>query len=269
MIDIATKLQSRDGHAITVLVPVNSGAMAKPAQTPATDRATVIYNALWHAIIEQALQPGAKLPEDAIGEKFGASRTIVRAALGRLAAEGLVELRRNRGAAVATPSWNEARDVFDVRIGLERLVVARLAGGLSRDQIKALKAHVDAEEQAHGSNMPLQIRLATAFHIKLAEMTGNPVLARYVSEVASRCGLILALYNRPHSPECAVNEHREIITALASGDVARATRLMDHHLDAVADRALISAHPAKERDIQDILAPYAAEAAPAKAKKRR
>jgi len=243
--------------------------MAKSTPTPATDRASVIYKALWHAIIEQALQPGAKLPEDAIGEKFGASRTIVRAALAQLAAEGLVELRRNRGAAVATPSWAEARDIFDVRIGLERLVVARLAGSMTREQIKALKAHVDAEEEAHGSNMPLQIRLATAFHIKLAEMTGNPVLARYVSEVASRCGLILALYNRPHSPECAVNEHRDIITALASGDAARATALMDHHLDAVADRALISAHPAKERDIQDILAPYALEAAPAKARKRR
>ncbi|KPG01307.1 GntR family transcriptional regulator, partial [Rhodopseudomonas sp. AAP120] len=55
----------------------------------APDRGAVIYKALWHAIIEQALQPGAKLPEDAIGEKFGASRTIVRAALARLAAEGL------------------------------------------------------------------------------------------------------------------------------------------------------------------------------------
>lgn len=235
--------------------------------TPATDRGAVIYKALWHAIIEQALQPGAKLPEDAIGEKFGASRTIVRAVLARLAAEGLVELRRNRGAAVATPSWTEARDIFDVRIGLERLVVARLAGSMTREQIKTLKAHVDAEQAAQGGNMPLQIRLATAFHIKLAEMTGNPVLARYVSEVASRCGLILALYNRPHSPECAVSEHRDIITALAAGDVARATAIMDHHLDAVADRALISAHPAKERDIQDILAPYANEAGAAKKRK--
>jgi len=241
--------------------------MAKNNHTPSTDRSAVIYRALWHAIIEQSLQPGAKLPEDAIGEKFGASRTIVRAALGRLAAEGLVELRRNRGAAVATPSWSEARDIFDVRVGLERLVVARLAGGLSREQIKTLKAHVDAEEQARGSNAPLSIRLATAFHIKLAEMTGNPVLARYVSEVSSRCGLILALYSRPHSSECAVSEHRAIIAALASGDSPRATALMDQHLDAVADRALIVSYPQKERDIKDILAPYALEAAPvAKAK---
>ncbi|MCG6206076.1 GntR family transcriptional regulator [Rhodopseudomonas sp. HC1] len=238
--------------------------MAEKSGAP--DRGAVIYKALWHAIIEQALQPGAKLPEDAIGEKFGASRTIVRAALGRLAAEGLVELRRNRGAAVATPSWNEARDIFDVRVGLERLVVARLAGRLTREQIKQLKQHVDAEEEARGSNVPLSIRLATAFHIKLAEMTGNPVLARYVSEVASRCGLILALYSRPHSADCAVSEHRAIIAALSSGDGAGATSLMDHHLDAVADRAMIVAHPPQERDIQDILAPYAKEAAQGKGK---
>ena len=244
-----------------------SVAMAKHSSVPATDRTSVIYRALWHAIIEQALQPGAKLPEDAIGEKFGASRTIVRAALARLAAEGLVELRRNRGAAVATPSWAEARDIFDVRLGLERLVVGKLAGALGRDQIKALKAHVDAEEAARGSNAALSIRLATSFHIRLAEMTGNPVLARYVSEVASRCGLILALYSRPHSSECAVSEHRAIIAALAAGDAARATTLMDHHLDAVADRALISAHPPKERDIQDILAPYALEATVKKKRK--
>jgi DNA-binding GntR family transcriptional regulator len=231
--------------------------MAKKTHNAAADRGATIYKALWHAIIEQALQPGAKLPEDAIGEKFGASRTIVRAALARLAAEGLVELRRNRGAAVATPSWTEARDIFDVRIGLERLVVARLSGKLSRDQVKVLKAHVDAEEEARGSNTPLSIRLATAFHVRLAEMTGNPVLARYVSEVSSRCGLILALYSRPHSAECAVSEHRAIIAALAAGDAERASALMDHHLDAVANRALIVSHPNKERDIKDILSAYA------------
>jgi DNA-binding GntR family transcriptional regulator len=98
--------------------------MARSKAKPGTNRARLIYRALRLAIIEQALEPGAKLPEDAIGERFGASRTIVRSALGRLAAEGLVELRRNRGAAVATPAWEDARDTFDVRLGLERLVVA-------------------------------------------------------------------------------------------------------------------------------------------------
>jgi DNA-binding GntR family transcriptional regulator len=233
--------------------------MAKRTRRVAPDRGGLIYKALRSAIIEQALVPGAKLPEDAIGERFGVSRTIVRHALGRLAAEGLVELRRNRGAAVATPSWDEARDIFDVRIGLERLVISRLAGRLSSEQIKALEAHVDAEERARGNNEPLSIRLATEFHIVLADMTGSPVLARYISEIASRCGLILALYSRPHSSECAVSEHRAIISALTNANAARAVAVMDEHLEAVASRALIVPRPNKERDIKDILSPYAAD----------
>ena len=77
-----------------------------------SDKVGVICRALRRAIIEQALEPGAKLPEDSLGERFGVSRTIARHALGQLAAEGLVELRRNRIAVVrrragrkpATPS---------------------------------------------------------------------------------------------------------------------------------------------------------------------
>jgi DNA-binding GntR family transcriptional regulator len=242
--------------------------MARAKAKPSTDRVGLIYRTLRHAIIEQALEPGAKLPEDAIGERFGASRTIVRNALGQLAAEGLVELRRNRGAAVATPSWEEARDTFDVRLGLERLVMSRLAGNLTSDQIKTLEKHVDQEEHARGNNEPLSIRLATEFHILLAQMTGSPVLERYVSEVSSRCGLILALYSRPHSSECAVNEHRSVIAALAAGDAKRASAVMAEHLEAVANRALIVSRPPKNRDLKDILASYSDEQAPAKRKKR-
>jgi len=242
---------------------------AKRKPKNGTDRSSAIYRALRHAIIEQALEPGAKLPEDAIGERFGASRTIVRHVLGQLAAEGRVELRRNRGATVATPSWDEARDIFDVRLGLEALVVTRLAGRLTTDQIGRLNAHVDEEERARGNDEPLSIRLATEFHILLAEMTGSPVLARYVSENASRCGLTLALYSRPHSSECAVSEHRAIIVALAKGDTARATALMNEHLDAVAGRALIVPRPARDRDLKNILDRYADDAAPERKGRRR
>jgi DNA-binding GntR family transcriptional regulator len=88
-------------------------------------------------------------------------------------------------------------------------------------------------------------------------MTGSDVLARYVGELSSRCGLIIATYSRPHSSECAVNEHRAIIAALGAGETRRARALMEEHLEAVAGRALIEPHRVKERDIKDILAPYA------------
>jgi len=220
-------------------------------------RADTVYRGLRRAIIEQALGPSTKLPEDLIGERFGVSRTIVRAALTRLAAEGLVELRLNRGATVARPSLEEAHDVFDIRRSLERLVVARLAGRLPADGLARLRAHVAAEEQAKGRDGPESIRLAGEFHVLLAELTGNVILSRYVGELISRSSLILALYGRPHSSDCAVAEHREIIEALVRADAAGVERLMDHHLDAVTSRALIA--PPPDRDIRDILSAYAAE----------
>lgn len=221
-----------------------------------SDKVGTICRALRRAIIEQALEPGAKLPEDTLGERFGVSRTIARHALGQLAAEGLVELRRNRIAVVATPSWQEARDAFDIRIELERLVVRQLSGKLTKSQIATLTAHVDAEDAARHGSDPVSIRLATEFHILLAQMTNSPILIRYVSEVAYRCCLTLSLYSRPHSSECAINEHRNIIAALAKGDEAAVMGLMHSHLDSVATRALVTPAPQRGRDLHDILAPY-------------
>lgn len=223
------------------------------------DRVGAICRALRRAIVERAIAPGDRLPEDALGERFGVSRTIARQALGQLASQGLVELRRNRIAIVATPSWEEARDTFDVRISLERLVVGRLAGRLTADQRAELTAHIEREEVAQHGGEPGSIRLATEFHLLLARMTGSPVLERYVGELGYRCALILSLYSRPHSSECAVSEHRALLAALVDGDPERATVLMDHHLDAVAERARIVAEPPRDRDLVRLLAPYAEE----------
>jgi DNA-binding GntR family transcriptional regulator len=221
------------------------------------DRVGLICGALRRAIIERALEPGAKLPEDSLGERFGVSRTIARQALSRLAAEGLVELRRNRISVVATPSWEEARDAFDVRKELERLVAHELAGNLTRSQLVELRAHVNKEEAARGQADAISIRLATEFHILLASMTNRPVLIRYVSELAYRCCLTISLYGRPHSSECAVKEHRDIIDALAAGHADKAAGLMQQHLEAVAERALVAPGKARSQDLLEILAPYA------------
>jgi DNA-binding GntR family transcriptional regulator len=220
----------------------------------------MICRALRRAIIEQALEPGAKLPEDSLGERFGVSRTIARYALGQLASEGLVELRRNRIAVVVTPSWQDARDIFDIRMDLERLIVRKIAGKLSSSQIARLKAHVEAEREAHDGPNAVSIRLATEFHIMLASMTNSPVLVRYVSEIAYRCCLTLSLFSRPHSSECGISEHIAIIEALQEGDANKAMSLMHSHLDSVANRALVEPTPARGRDLLDVLAPYTEEA---------
>lgn len=221
------------------------------------NRTEQICSALRTAILERALLPGMKLPEDSLGDRFGSSRTIVRQALERLAAEGLVELRRNRGAVVATPSLEEARDLFDLRCQIEDLVVARLIAEWSEAHEAALNAHLAKEVEAENGPEPVSIRLATEFHILLAQLTKSPVLIRYVEEIGYRCGLTLALYSRPHSADCGIQEHREIIDALAGGEETRARDLMRQHLFAVADRALIKAQPDANALYLDALEPYA------------
>lgn len=225
----------------------------KPAPTSRTE---AVQEALRQAIIEQKLRPGARLPEDALGETFGTSRTIAREALGRLAVEGLVDLKPNKGAFVANPTLEEGRDIFMVRRGLEQTVTGLLAGRLKPDQINQLRAFNEKERSVSGVDERESIRLAGEFHLLLARMTGNQLLIRYVTEVVSRCSLILAMYGRPHSADCGVDEHAEIIAALERGDAPKASHLMDHHLESVAGRAMLEARA--EHDIRDLLAPYAA-----------
>ncbi|GAA0753384.1 GntR family transcriptional regulator [Ideonella azotifigens] len=225
-------------------------------------KADTAYLAIRRAIIEHALVPGTKLPEDPLAEQFAVSRTLIRAALARLASDGLVEIGNKRTATVARPSLEEARAVFEARRCIEaeivRLAVARLKPGA----IQMLEAHVREEDAAAGAKQgTASIRLAGEFHIKLAEMAGNPVLARYLSELATRCSLILAVYGRPHSSDCAVNEHRDLIQALREKNTEHAVSLMDAHLHGIQDRALLPERQASDEDLGSILAPYAKAAA--------
>ncbi len=219
-------------------------------------RAQAVHRALKRAILDQALAPGSKLPEDSIGERLGVSRTLVREALVRLSEEGLVEMRPNKGAVVARPSLEEGRHLFAARLALERLVVESLSGQLTAQQEKQLLEHIAAEEAARGRDESTSIRLAGEFHTLLASMTGNAVVIRYVNELVARSSLILALYGRPHSSECAVSEHREILAALRKRDTENAIRLMLHHLESITTRALLPSD--QSTDIRDVLATYAA-----------
>ncbi|MDO6586932.1 GntR family transcriptional regulator [Salipiger sp. 1_MG-2023] len=212
-----------------------------------------VHDLLRKAIIEQALKPGMRLPEDTVGEQFGVSRTIVRHALVRLENQGLVVTRRNRGAFVAEPSKEEAQHVFAVRRCLEKEVVRILCQGMAQSGYDRLEAHLRREHSVNGKNGPVSIRLAGEFHMLLAELTGNDVLARFVGDVVLRCSLIMSLYARSHSSDCAVDEHSQIIEAIRQGDAPRAIEIMEHHLGAVANRAELSSKP---ENIKAILSHY-------------
>ncbi|MCK3779342.1 GntR family transcriptional regulator [Ensifer sesbaniae] len=228
--------------------------MAKKENETGGGRAQAVHRVLKRAILDQALSPGSKLPEDSIGERLGVSRTLVREALVRLSEEGLVELRPNRGAVVARPTLEEGRNLFLTRMALERLVVETLSGKLTQEQIGILSSHIEAEEAAKKERAQ-SIRLAGEFHTLLAQMTNNASLIRYVNELVARSSLILALYGRPHSSECAVSEHQELLDKLIAGNTDEAATLMAHHLDSVTTRALLPTDG--DRNIKEVLSAYA------------
>ena len=223
-----------------------------------TTLTNAVHDLLRKAIIEQALKPGMRLPEDTVGEQFGVSRTIVRHALVRVEKQGLVVTRRNRGAFVAEPAKEEAQHVFEVRRCLENEVIRILCRRMPGSGYDQLESHVRSEEKVKGKDGPVSIRLAGEFHVLLAELTGNDVLARYVSEVVLRCSLIMSMYARNHSSDCAVDEHSQIIEAIRAGDEQRAIDIMEHHLGAVAGRAALSPKP---DSIRSILSHYGKELA--------
>jgi DNA-binding GntR family transcriptional regulator len=220
-------------------------------------RVDVACKALRQAIIEQALPPGTKLPEDELGTRFGMSRTLVRAALAQLQSEGLVDAPPRRTATTARPTLEEAKEVFEVRRSLEREVVRLVIARWQPEFGAELEGHVRAEEAARqAGDARVSIRLAGEFHTKLGEMAGNSLFRRYLGEVVSRCSLILALYARPHSADCAVSEHREIVTALRARDAEAAMAVMDAHVGSVQQRALLDQGDDTPIVVGDVLARY-------------
>src|SRR2546423_13377739 len=140
------------------------------------------------AIVERRLVPGTKLAEQKIADIFKVSRTIVRQALNRLSRDKLVTLEPARGARVAEPSIEEARQVFEVRQMLESALARRLAATITPAQVARLRAHL-ADEQASVKRVDVsgRTRLLADFHVVLARMLGNDTLADLLAVLWSRC----------------------------------------------------------------------------------
>jgi DNA-binding GntR family transcriptional regulator len=190
-----------------------------------------IVDSITAAIVERRLMPGTKLAEQQIADIFHVSRTVVRQALNQLSRDRLVTLEPARGAFVAQPSLEEARQVFEVRKMVEAALVKQLCAVVTDTQVAALRAHLQQEAEAVArTDVAGRTRLLADFHVLLARQLGNEVLAQLLADLLSRCSLIALMYQSSHSAEHSAGEHVAIVDAIASRDARAATRLMDSHL---------------------------------------
>jgi len=166
--------------------------MDTSAKNPNSDQ---IAAELAQAIHEHRLAPGTKLSEDEVGEVYEVSRTVVRAALQKLAHSRLVELKRNRGAFVAQPSVREAREVFEARALLEPRTARSAAERITPADLEVLQRHIDEEHAAIREGAAGRaLYLSGVFHLEIARIADQSTIAAFIEELVARSSLIIALY---------------------------------------------------------------------------
>jgi DNA-binding GntR family transcriptional regulator len=190
-----------------------------------------IVEALTRAIVEHRLQPGTKLAEQKLADHFGVSRTLVRQALFQLTQNRLIKLEPARGAFVAAPTVEEARQVFAVRRMLEAEMTRAFVREITPAKVRALREHIAQEKTAvDKEDAAGRVELLGDFHVRMAELMGNEVLAQILRDLISRSSLISLMYQRDGAARHSQEEHVEIVRAMAAKDEERAVRLMTEHL---------------------------------------
>jgi DNA-binding GntR family transcriptional regulator len=222
---------ARTARLHVVRPPAGRASKPRAAAEAGPSSTQRIVESITTAIVERRLMPGTKLAEQKIADIFEVSRTLVRQALNQLSRDKLVTLEPARGARVAEPSVDEARQVFEVRHMLEAAMVRRAATELAAAQIAELRSHLRDEQAAvQRTDVSGRTRLLADFHVVLARMLGNEVLAELLADLVTRSSLIALMYQSAHSAEHSFAEHVAIVDALERRDARAAVRLMDDHL---------------------------------------
>jgi DNA-binding GntR family transcriptional regulator len=203
------------------------------------------YEVLREEIVTGRLLPNERLVEADLVARLGARRTAVRAALARLAHEGLVEHERNRGAKVRRVGEREAVEILETRAVLEGLIARKAAENATEDDVADLRA-ILAKMRALldqgdllGSSQP-----NVELHARILQIAEHPTVARVVATLNSQ--LVRFQYRtilQPGRPEESYAEHSAIIDAIAGGDGDAADSAMRRHLSGVTEalRAAVAA----------------------------
>lgn len=172
----------------------------------------------------------------------------------RLAELKLVRLEPARGAFVAAPSVEEAREVFAVRSMVESQMLIELISRIRPADIKALKAHLKSEREAVARiDVPTRTKLLFDFHVRLAEVLGNQVLVALMQELVSRCSLITLMYQSADNAQASHAEHAQLLKAIEARDADLAVQLLHEHLASVV-RQLTEQPRAKSASLDKVLA---------------
>jgi DNA-binding GntR family transcriptional regulator len=197
-----------------------------------------VYAQLRRLIIEGRYPAGARLVEERLASELGVSRTPVRQALARAAAEGLVELFPHRGAVVRSFSAADLLEIYDLRAALESLAAGRAAAHITQQQLATLEQAALALEQAISRSFASReeeihylVQQNALFHDTIIVACGNRRLSRTLATVVD-VPLQFRSFNWYSAEHRRISNffHRGILHALRRADAERARALMQEHI---------------------------------------
>ena len=204
-------------------------------------KADVVYENIRKGIMDGAFRPGDKLITDQIAAALRVSRMPVREAIKRLQAEGLVDVIPHKEVTVASITREQIRDVFAVRAVLEGLAARDAALRAQEDQIRRLRILLTEMEQlVYAEDTPGQLEKNRDFHEAIYDISGNQLLR---STAASLFDSIERYRHRllslPKGSQDVLDQHRQLIDAIASHDLERAEMLAREHIE-ITGRLMVS-----------------------------
>jgi DNA-binding GntR family transcriptional regulator len=190
------------------------------------------FQTLKSLLVEGKIAPGSKLNERELAESLNVSRTPIREAIRRLAADGLVELIANRGAIAVQLSIDDVIHTFDVIAELEGYsgeLAAKNISGSTLSELEALQYEMMASYARR--DLSSYFKLNLRIHRLINQAANNPVLATLFSQVNSRIEALRFRSNQDGVKwEKAVEEHQEMLDALKARDSERMRKVMITHV---------------------------------------
>ncbi|MFG1710321.1 GntR family transcriptional regulator [Nonomuraea sp. M3C6] len=180
--------------------------------------------------------PNQRLVEADVCEQFGATRAAVREAFKELAAEGLVEILRNKGARVRVISKAEAVEITEVRMVLEGLSAAKAAERVTPEQAGRLREIVaDMRTAVAANDLDRYSELNAILHAKVREIAGHRTSASIIERLGAQVVRHkFRLARQPGRAAVSLPQHELIVAAIVARDPEAAQTAMRQHLRSVA-----------------------------------
>lgn len=200
---------------------------------PERDAVETVISRIKDGVRQGHLVPGQKLAEAELTSALGVSRTSLREAFGRLAAEGVVDLQRHRGAFVRRMSRADVEALFQVREMAEGLA-ARLAAQQideknHRKQMTALVAALRSAVKRR--DVSVFVELNGQFHAMIVRIGGNPYLSTLIERMQLPMFRLQFRLLMDHDLIVeSQRDHDRIATALLAGDGKGAEAAMQAHV---------------------------------------